>query len=218
WILLIAKVFKQYRSYMLTIAYLILIYVVTEFLGGNGTIAALFFGLVLGNSKKLTSLVGEIILRETEKRNILKPKKDGITVVSNTEMFFYSQISFFLKTFFFVYVGLLLNTSDTVSIAIGLGIAIAIMVMRYSSLFITRAYMEFDRSLISSTFARGLAAAVIAQEVVLNKIPNAEMIANITYSVIVFTIILSSINIFLVRGFAYKEPEKEVSPTAPQQE
>ncbi|MBI2651550.1 cation:proton antiporter [Candidatus Woesearchaeota archaeon] len=56
WIVVINKILKKNKSYMLTIAYLLLLYTVTEYLNGNGAIATLFFGLVLKNSKKLTSL------------------------------------------------------------------------------------------------------------------------------------------------------------------
>ena len=50
WIVLIIKVFKEH-SYMMVIAYVVLLYVITEFLQGNGAIACLFFGLILKNSK-----------------------------------------------------------------------------------------------------------------------------------------------------------------------
>ena len=50
WIVLSIKVFKEH-NYIMVIAYLIFLYVLTEFLGGNGAIATLFFGLMLKNSK-----------------------------------------------------------------------------------------------------------------------------------------------------------------------
>ena len=56
WIILILRVFKEH-NYIIAIAYLILIYVLTEFLNGTGAIAALFFGLILKNSKQLSSII-----------------------------------------------------------------------------------------------------------------------------------------------------------------
>src|SRR3989338_5291415 len=181
WIVIISKVFKKNKSYMLTIAYLLLLYTVTEYLNGNGAIATLFFGLVLRNSKKLTALIkGE----------------NAISVTSPTEQLFYSQISFFLKTFFFVYIGILLDFSNLKALIIGAIIAIAIMLLRNTTSFIAKNFMPYDKKIMNSIFARGLAAAVLAQLAIQNNIQNAELIAKITFSVIMFTIILSSARIF----------------------
>ena len=53
-----------------------------------------------------------------------------------------------------------------------------------------------DKKIINSMFARGLAAAVLAQLAIQNNLQNAEFIAKITFAVIMFTIILSSARIF----------------------
>ncbi len=192
WIIIIKKILREYKSYMITIAYVILVYVVTEFLKGNGAIAALFFGLVLRNSKQITSILDGII-REKKSDNA------GIVVTSHTEQLFYSQVSFFLKTFFFVYIGILLDISDIRMILIGLLIAIALMISRKTSALVTRSLGFLERKVVSSIFARGLAAATIAQIAVFNNVPGASVISNITYSVISFTIILSSIQVFLMK-------------------
>lgn len=181
WILLISKVFKKNKSYMLTIAYLLLLFSVTEYLNGNGAIATLFFGLVLRNSRKLTSLI------------------DGdaaITVTTPTEKLFYSQISFFLKTFFFVYIGVLLDFSNAKALAIGALISAAVMLLRKRSSFIVKDFEPYDKKMINSIFARGLAAAVLAQLAIQNNLQNAELIAKITFAVIMFTIVLSSAKIY----------------------
>ena len=181
WIVIISKVFKKNKSYMLTIAYLLLLFTVTEYLNGNGAIATLFFGLVLKNSKKLTSMI------------------DGgteISVTTPTEKLFYSQISFFLKTFFFVYIGVLLDFSNAKALIIGLLISITVMLLRNTSSFIVKDFDSYDKKIINSMFARGLAAAVLAQLAIQNNLQNAELIAKITFAVIMFTIILSSARIF----------------------
>ena len=183
WIGIVSKILKKNKSYMLTIAYLLLLYTVTEYLNGNGAIATLFFGLVLRNSKKLTALIkGE----------------NAISVTSPTEQLFYSQISFFLKTFFFVYIGILLDFSNLKALIIGAIIAIAIMLLRNSTSFIAKNFMPYDKKIMNSIFARGLAAAVLAQLAIQHNLQNAELIAKITFSVIMFTIIFSSVRIFLV--------------------
>ncbi|MBI2654341.1 cation:proton antiporter [Candidatus Woesearchaeota archaeon] len=191
WIVIVSKILKKNKSYMLTIAYLLLLYTVTEYLNGNGAIATLFFGLVLRNSKKLTALIkGE----------------NAISVTSLTEQLFYSQISFFLKTFFFVYIGILLDFSNLKALIIGAIMAIAIMLLRNTTSFIAKNFMPYDKKIMNSIFARGLAAAVLAQLAIQHNLQNAELIAKITFSVIMFTIIFSSVRIFLVNK-EYQSPK-----------
>ncbi|PIN87229.1 hypothetical protein COV19_00715 [Candidatus Woesearchaeota archaeon CG10_big_fil_rev_8_21_14_0_10_44_13] len=218
WIIIVARVFKEHKSYMITIAYLLLIYWFTEFLQGNGAIAALFFGLMLKNSKELAQLFGRIANKKEKGDNVSMHSEDkaaefngkySISATTESEQFFYSQISFFLKTFFFVYIGLLFNLSDTRILLLGGTIAVMIMMSRMLSKFITKEYNEYHRKLIQSIFARGLAAAAIAQVVFINKIPYAEDIIGITYAVIVFTIILSSVRVFILAfGHTSKQNHK----------
>ncbi len=49
------KSIKEYE-YILTVATLFLIYVLVEFVGGNGAISALVFGLILGNSTEIMKI------------------------------------------------------------------------------------------------------------------------------------------------------------------
>lgn len=188
WIVIVATVFKEQKPYMITIAYLILLYVITEFIGGNGAIAALFFGLILKNSKKITQYINNYLH--------VKPKY-MIHATTPSEKFFDDQLSFFLKIFFFVYIGMLFDISDIMILLIGFSIAVAIMIGRRFTKFVTQDFDKQDQNLIGSVFARGLAAAAIAQVVLSSGIEGAESVVAITYSVIVFSIILSSISIFV---------------------
>jgi cell volume regulation protein A len=200
WIIVVMKVFKEYKSYMITIAYLILIYALTEYLNGNGAIAALFFGLMLKNSKDITTFFSKLLYRGDDKKKQEEMReKYVIDVTSPQEEFFYSQISFFLKTFFFVYIGLLINLSDIRALVIGGIIAAAIMLIRLLNKYLTTHFSEFDQKLMSGMYARGLAAATIAQVIVEKAIPRANELINIVFAVIVFTIFLNSISIFMLK-------------------
>ncbi len=205
WIILVIKIFKEHNSYMITIAYVILVYVVTEFLHGNGAIAALFLGLVLRNSKQLTSMFRGVVNKSEEGKTAAKDGKgnketgydSGVSVTSRTEEIFYSQISFFLKTFFFVYVGVLLNIADTRALLIGLIIALALMVARNASFLVTKGFDKHDRGIMASLFAPGIAAAALAQILVFNGVAGALTITNIVYATVTFATILSSIAVFM---------------------
>ena len=191
WIFLVFRVFKEHKSYMITIAYLLLVFVLTEFLNGNGAIAALFFGLVLRNSE--VEAESEVSVKKTISQGY------GISVTSKEEQFFYSQISFILKVFFFVYIGILLNFADQQAVLIGLIIALAIYLSRKASRLASKGMPKFDARISEAIFARGLAAAAIAQILVFSNIQYASRIENIVYAAIIFSIIASSIAVFAVK-------------------
>ncbi|HII68404.1 TPA: hypothetical protein HA270_00880, partial [Candidatus Woesearchaeota archaeon] len=231
WIVLVKKVFTEHESSMITVAYLLLVFVVTEYLNGNGAIAGLFLGLMLKNARRLTGIFSDITRKNPEPvkavavkkasanavgaRKAKNGKKDAATgeqpatpVTTPKEEFFYHQVSFILKTFFFVYIGSLINIYDTRAIVISVLIAVALMVIRVFSSFLLFSFRPFEKQWITSFFARGLAAAAIAQILLLEGIDDAATIANISYGVICFTIILSSLRVFTVKRHALKLQEE----------
>jgi len=207
WMVAIRRIFGGHGAYMLTIAYLIAVYAFTELVGGSGVVAALFFGITLRNSNKLKVLAAYIHSEDADHDKVLSPlERRWGGVIPPAEIFFYSQISFFLKTFFFVYIGMLFDISEPMPIFIGFIIALCLMAARWSSSLVLRGMDAFDRSIVSSVFAMGLAAAAIAQQLLITNqalvaaggvpIVGAQLLVNVTYAVIVFSIILSSINVF----------------------
>lgn len=198
WIFLILKVFKEH-NYVMVVAYLILIYVAAQYLGGNGAIAALFFGLILKNSKQLSSIIRGITTRKArEKKKALKGEL-GFSVTTPSEEYFYHQISFLLKTFFFVYIGIMIDLTDWKALAIGGAISIILMFSRLASGMLTKGMSPENKSLANSMFARGLAAAAIAQLALQAGIPHADFIIKVAYVVITGTIILSSARVFIIK-------------------
>ena len=196
WIILVLKVFKEH-NYMMTIAFLILVYVITQFLGGNGAIATLFFGLMLNNSKQLTNITKEISGENNKKKSAKEEVSTKVT--TRNEQLFYRQISFFLKTFFFVYIGILIDLSDTKALMIGILLSFLLMGARYGSFILTKEFEVFDRKLVNVIFARGLAAAAIAQIGIAANLAGADFIAKVIYVTITGTIILSSLSVFIIK-------------------
>jgi potassium/hydrogen antiporter len=208
WMIIVIKVLKEH-NYMIAIAYLILVYVTAEFLQGNGAIATLFFGLVLYNSKQLSSIIKGITSRvaEKDKKNVIKGDL-GVSITTPSEEYFYHQISFFLKTFFFVYIGILIDFTDMWALIIGVILSFVVMGGRYASLVLTHHYEEHDRNLVNAIFARGLAAAAIAQIALQQGLPNAEFVGKVIYVVITGSIVLSSIMVFIFKMKAGKKHHK----------
>ena len=117
---------------------------------------------------------------------------------------FYQEVSFFLKTFFFVYIGLLLDIKNSKAVLIGSGIAVSILLLRNLSSLITRKYKPLERMLINSLFARGIAPAVIILMAEKKNLVTDEAIVDTVYFIITASIILSSLRVLI-----YKRKAKE---------
>jgi cell volume regulation protein A len=79
---------------MVTLATLLLVYSLNSFVGGSGAIAALVFGLVVGNRNTILRLTGTKVRIETA----------GEKVHS-----FHDEITFFIRSFFFVFLGIIFS-------------------------------------------------------------------------------------------------------------
>ncbi|MFT4309778.1 MAG: cation:proton antiporter [Candidatus Woesearchaeota archaeon] len=216
YIFLSVHFFEGKKFYMITIAYVILVYVIAEYFGGNGAIAALFLGLVLRNSKEITTIVSAI---KTSGKDAT-----GFRVTTREEIYFYEQIAFLLKTFFFVYIGILLNIENGYTLIIGLIIALALSFVRMLSFVPMLGASENDRKMVAAVFGRGLAPAAIAQMGIASQeyLPQAPEIALIIYVVITATIVLSSARVFNLKrsisrqvndyesGQEVREPKREI--------
>ncbi len=204
WIYLEEQFIKD-RDYMVTIGYVVLLYFLTEYLGGNGAMAALFYGMVLTNSVKLRMFVKKIIKNENVENGSIKK------IISSREKDFYDEISFFLKTFFFVYIGILLDLRDRRAILIGGSVAFVILVIRQTGHFIGPMKKNFGRGelfLINSLFARGIAPVAIVLMAIEKRVLENKLIISSIYFTITATIILSSVMIFFYKRF-YTKKDKE---------
>jgi potassium/hydrogen antiporter len=199
WIFFEDKLIEKDTNYMLTIAYVVLLYFITEYLGGNGAIAAMAFGIIIANSRILMHLVQKF-KEQSKKKSIPEEDPDKtVNVVSRRERMFYQEISFFLKTFFFVYIGILLDITNLKAAAVGTGIALSVMMMRNLSSLLAKHFKEFDRLLINSLFARGIAPAAIILMAKVKNLTIHQTIIDTVYFAITATIIFSSIRVFIYK-------------------
>ena len=195
---IVIRVFEE-QNYIITLAYLILVYLATEYFGGNGPIAALFLGLILNNSKQLSSIKEGILSRSVAEKQKAIQGDLGVEVTSASEKRYYNLISFFLKALFFIYVGILLDITDQTALVVGGILSVLIMITRMGSMPLTKGMQKAQRQLVNAVFARGLAAAVLIQAVIQAGMPGADYMARVVYVVIIGTIILSSLRVYILR-------------------
>ncbi len=170
--------------YMLTLAFLFLMFVLSNFLGGNGAISVFVVGLVLGNMRKIKQMF--------KLEHVYKGISKDIRQLN-------SYLTFFIKTFFFSVMGMSAEISEPAPVCIALFIAFILFLARAASvgLFsLVHRLEKREKLLISFLYPRGLAAAVLAS-VVSERFGSSNLITQIVFGVIVFTVIISTMGIAL---------------------
>ena len=151
WLPIMQKVRKEQFSYILTLAVVFIIYSVTEsWWGGAGALSCLTFGLVLGNGKKILKM--------------LQYQREGYEMDLGTKQF-HALTSFVIRTFFFVYLGMMVSFQSIEFILIGIIILIGLVVFRYIAVYISTykgGFEKDDKQTIVVLMPRGLAAAILA--------------------------------------------------------
>ncbi|MBI4214435.1 cation:proton antiporter [archaeon] len=186
WLPLAHRISRIEFSYVVTLALLFILYSGVEVLEGNGALAALLFGIVLANGKQLL-------------RAFHVPKAFEL---DHTTRNFHSLVSFITRTFFFVYIGILVSIKEYTSMAIGIAIALSLLAARYMAVYIStgrsRQFTALDKKLITLMFPRGLTAAVLAYLPQTMGIQGTANFADIVFTVIVTTVIIYTIGTFVV--------------------
>lgn len=151
WLRLLKALEHRRYSYMLTLAAVLGIYVATEAAGGNGAIATLIFGVVLGN--------GRLLARKLD--------IEGMQF-SESQRQFQGELAFLVRVFFFVYMGVILDPAilvDPVFLTAGAALVAGIALSRVLAVGVATygdPETRGDRALIALLLPRGLAATVLA--------------------------------------------------------
>lgn len=211
WISLLHKFSDLSKSYMVTIAFVIFLYAFVEgpFVGASGAIAVLTFGLLLGNSKRILH-----IMHNSSSSKFSSPEEDPDakvirSVLSTNAKTFYSEISFFVKTFFFVYLGILMDFSNPLVFVYGALITIGVYLVRpFAVKFVFRKEKlnQKERTILEILVPKGLAAAVLAGLAVQSGLiePIANQFVNTILSVVFISILMTSVLVFFTEKGKFK--------------
>jgi cell volume regulation protein A len=149
WLSILKRIVKAHYSYILTLAVVLLAYAFSEVLGGSGALCSLLFGIMLGNEKEIYG--------------ILKMKKPTNQIIDPGLKRFESEIAFLLRTFFFVYIGLIATMPSLLSISVGIALSFILLAIRIGAVHLAtvRSDLVQDRPIMSAMLTRGLAAVVL---------------------------------------------------------
>jgi cell volume regulation protein A len=188
WSVLLTRMRTLQSSVFTTPAFVFIIYGIVELLNYSGPIAALAFGVTLGN----IDVLGPPIMR-----NVISRKPISL---NDYERAFFSEAVFLLRTFFFVYIGISVRLHDWWLLALGAIITGALFLLRIPIVRISvpRETKPQDASFMATMIPKGLGAAVLASLPAQQGIPGGETIQAIVFSIILCSTMLTTVLTFLV--------------------
>jgi len=216
WARLLAWLGGQSLSYMLTMAAILVLYYVAELIGANGAITILLFGLVLSN---MEFLVGHMV---RPIRMLIGYELDQAKfVLSEFMKRMHEELSFLVRTFFYVLLGLILDFSSlTIEIALMSLALFCIVVLVRAGVTeglsrVTDAWNMSERLVIAAMFPRGVATAVMAFLPISTGIPGTELFPIYALTVIVLCVLGMTLVLTLYqRGHPASSAESIVEPSA----
>ena len=179
WMFITAKLANAQHSYMLTLGILFVLFFMARSFGESGALTALVFGLMLGNRYRLS--------------RYLRFKLPEI----RTDDTMHSQLTFLVRSFFFVFVGLLASFVRIEYFVFGVLAVILIYVGRIfvTKVTLTKRFSLLDRKVTTVMIPRGLAAAVLATFPLTLGLPNAEAYPQIAFFIIMMSVVITTIGL-----------------------
>lgn len=177
-------------------AWALLCYGLLELAGFNGAIGVLTLGFMLANLDLLPDW--------------LKSQMSSVPV-SYRDLSFLNTLTFMLKTFFFIYLGVLVKFTDPVIVSLALFISLLIFVSRF---FVIQVSLKKDKTdkldamITTAMGPRGLACAVLATIPLQKGIIGGQWLQDIIFAIIPFTIFFTAI---LVSFFENKKIREKCS-------
>ena len=183
WLGMLRRIRKEPYQYMLTLAVMLLGYVTAENIGGSGAMSALIFGVILGNERGIHRL-----LRKPETPRLFGKEMRRLE----------DEMVFLIKSFFFVYLGIIIYIGDILYAIIGVALSVILLGARYLvvALATIKSALGRERDLMAFMFARGLAAAVLSTLVFHLGIPFSDLFINVAFVVILVSGILCSLGTY----------------------
>jgi potassium/hydrogen antiporter len=184
WLRIMSAVRQFPNTAFATCAWVCILYGLSEMIGVNGAIAALVFGITLTNYRGMP-VARNLVFREGE-----------LGALAASDRSFYQEIIFFLKTFFFVYLGMSVRFSNRKEILLAI---LAVVIVYLARPLLVRTTMHGispgweDSSLASVMVPKGLAAAVLAGVPLRMGLPGGETVQSLAYMVVLFSILTTAL-------------------------
>lgn len=192
WSRLLLTVHHIKNSLFMTPALVFILFGIAEQLGLSGAVAALAFGVMIGNIPHVNEWL--------ERRHPWFRYVFWLAPISRREKVVFGELVFLLQTFFFVFVGLSLDFAGVQPLVIGLSLVVMMGILRpiVVALTVPRDTAPHDATVMSVVIPKGLAAAALATLPLQQGVVRAELIQETTYAIIFFSVLITSLLVFAV--------------------
>jgi NhaP-type Na+/H+ or K+/H+ antiporter len=190
WLRILFAFEKNELTYIATLGYILVGYVVSETFLGSGPLTVLTCGIIIANDREVMHA-----LRMREPSSSFSEVKTYLNR-------FQTEISFVLRAFFFVALGLVYDISQS-GILMGLSIAVPVvgilLVARYGvvSASTWRSPMVSEKNTLVGMCALGLTPALLSFIVLQSTLPDAGLFPLVITNAIIITNIITSISSFM---------------------
>jgi len=180
WLKVLSKINNHPYAQMLTLGIMFLIYAAVEYLKGIGAIASFVFGLVLGNARTVKNMFF----------------LEGDYRLSRRFKAFNDEISFFIRVFFFVFLGTIFVPPKGINLYLfSLLLLVLAILARYVAAKLSQVE---DVAIATVSIPRGLSEAVVASLLISMGFPGAETYLQIASLVIFFTNVATALLLFVI--------------------
>jgi len=176
WLMLLNWLKENEHAYPITLSALLLLYVLTEGVGGSGALGVLAFAVLVGNAGhigRLANVKAELALHDDVRG-------------------FHSQMVFIVKSFFFTFVGAMLGPPWSLAVA-GAVLAVVLLVARYPGTWLALLKSPLDvrqRRIVLLSLPRGVAAGVLATLPVAAGLADMEQLPTVVFACVMGTILI----------------------------
>jgi cell volume regulation protein A len=186
WLVLLKRAIDMPFCYMLTLAVILVAYVVSEQFGGSGALSSLVFGLTLGNEKEIF-------------KKFKRDRLNGVAVDEGLKRF-ESEIAFLIRIFFFVFLGLIATIYDIGFVFLGVVLSILLLIVRFGSvrLAVVRSTLDCEWLIMTAVMTRGLAEAVLATLPIEYGLLYADVFINLAVVIIIATAIITTVGVVIL--------------------
>ncbi len=183
WAFILQRFYGKPFGYLLTIAVLLIQYSIVEAMGGSGAISILVFGIALASSEEFAKLL----------------KIQGNFHLEDKMRQFQTEVSFFVRTFFFVYLGLMINIKELSPglVSVSAALVLLIILARFLGIrLLGKLFADgFQNSLILTMIPRDLIAAVLTF-LLIGKGVSIPYFQEIMFLVILLTNVVATVGVY----------------------
>lgn len=179
------------HAYPVTLAALIMLYVVVDGAGGSAAMAILAFAVIVGNADALIKRVGFSI-------------GDRPLQLEESVRTVHTQLTFIIKSFFFTFIGLMLAPPWSL-LLFGVVVGSVLLLARWPAVKLANlgaGLAPAESKLIGISLPRGLAAGVLATMPAQAGAPGTENLPSLVFSAVVTSIMVFAIGFKMARASA----------------